>query len=105
MCCILLNDLDLGIVLFCRVREIIHRHIYPAVTGKLVHPMKSARVMSVSRNKRRDKVDTILTQVKIIQIFYMNFFSRQGGELYTQAMVKRKAETGIHFRLRWEKRS
>ena len=50
-----------------RVREIVHRHIYPAVTGKLVHPIKSAaRVMSMSRNKRRDKVDTILTQVKLI---------------------------------------
>ena len=47
--------------------EIVHRHIYFAVTGKLVHPIKSAaRVMSMSRNKRRDKVDTILTQVKLI---------------------------------------
>ncbi|XP_067940512.1 centrosome-associated protein 350-like [Watersipora subatra] len=44
------------------VQELIDKQICPAVTGKLVHPTKSSRAMPVTRNKRRDKVDTILIQ-------------------------------------------
>ena len=68
---------------YYRVREVIHKHIYPAVTGKLVHPIKSSRVTSVVRNKRRDKVDTILTQVILqiqMSILYSDLFWDSWGE-------------------------
>lgn len=56
----------------------------PAVTGKVPIPSQSSRILSVSKNKRRDRVDNILTQVclsvvmvMVIQRIYWDITFRQ----------------------------